>query len=92
MSRFQVVKECEYFSLTNNFIYKIQKGVLIPEDERREKIRIAYWKHRGQRGFGQFAPILPEAEFAALVRTAISEGVLTQEFAREVSRFRGDRD
>ena len=80
MSRFRVLAESELVSLTNGYIYRIQKGCREPEETGVEKIRVAYWKHRGQRGFGQYAPILSEAELGDLLGKAVTEGVLSNDF------------
>lgn len=84
MSRFRVLAESELVSLTNGYIYRIQRGCREPEETGVEKIRIAYWKHRGQRGFGQYAPILPEAEFGSLIEKAVREGVLGNNFLHSI--------
>ena len=84
MSKFQVLAGSEIISSGNGYIYRVQKGFLIPEERGKEKIRIAYWKHRGKRGFGQNAPILPEHELGMLIRKSIAEGILGQDFLKEL--------
>lgn len=88
MSRFHVVAQSELFSPTNGYIYKIQRGSRLPEEAGVEKIRIAYWKHRGQRGFGQYAPILPETELGSLIGTAVKESVLGSDFLGHIEGAR----
>jgi len=88
MSRFHVIAESEFLSPTNGYIYKIQRGLRLPEEPNMEKVRIAYWKHRGRRGFGQYAPILPEAEFSNLLGKAIKEAVLGHDFLPQVEGAR----
>lgn len=84
MCRFQTLVESELLSPTNGYIYKIQRGYHLPEEAGIEKIRIGYWKHRGQRGFGQYAPIMPEAEFGMLVAKAVGDSVLRSEFLHQL--------
>jgi len=88
MSRFHVVAQSELLSPTNGYIYKIQRGFRLPEEAGVEKIRIAYWKHRGQRGFGQYAPILPETELGNLMGTAVKDGVLGSDFLGHIEGAR----
>lgn len=84
MSRFQTIAESELVSPTNGYIYKIQRGYRLPEEEGIEKVRIAYWKHRGRRGFGQNAPILVENELGTLVAEAVRVGVLGNQFLSQI--------
>jgi len=85
MSKFRTLVDCEMLSPSNGYIYKIQRGYRLPEEPGAEKIRIAYWKHRGRRGFGQYAPIMPEAELGNLLRMAVDKSVLRHDFLLEVT-------
>lgn len=56
----------------------------MPEEKGIEKIRIAYWKYRGQRGFSQYAPILLESELGALIVKAVDMAVLGNQFLSQL--------